>query len=671
MVIEAVDAAPVAGGWRRKRRRKKEKGGGGDEADDGTAKTAVVVAAVDPNKCVSRALLEAPSLQLLSPSSIEEAANGGSGSSGGSSSAAAVAVLLAPLLSRGGACANVALAAARDVALARPPARAHALGLILDAATREAILVPRSGSGGERRGAADVPAASCDYFPVDDETRSKAVRLTANRLLPESALESAILVRARAELEAGMSLEVAPAAATVDAPAAAADANAAAAAHAAAAHAAATAADRHIELFCALTTRRPATLLPALLEAFAGSPKGSAGRAAALRRAPDLARTLGAAEPALLRAAEERRRGALPAGADALLLKMLYAATERQPPTRELAEALVAVGIGQARSGKDEGGEGGGPASPSSPAGAADARYLPCALAGLPKQEALALLPRLVWLEQAPLRAALNRLLAPSSAALAAGGDAAAAMARLVPAAELLEALATVDGAAAAFAPTEEGGGMEEAAAAAVSTTSAAAASAASSKAALARARKAVDAALALPGNAFGPSELAAALSRLMVRSPLPQLFFRVLLQAQAAAPSLRPFVVDVLGQTARRGGLWPAATAESGPEAAAAAGAAVTAPPRHAATAWKGWLLAAKSAAPDSFPVLLSLPPRVLASALDPAGGSAAASLRAPLTDYARSRSCPVAVGAETMSVLVEAEAAAVRARLAADMQE
>ena len=59
-----------------------------------------------------------------------------------------------------------------------------------------------------------------------------------------------------------------------------------------------------------------------------------------------------------------------------------------------------------------------------------------------------------------------------------------------------------------------------------------------------------------------------------MVRSPLPLLFFRVLLQAQAAAPSLRPFVVDVLGQTARRGGLWPA-TAESSGEAASASAAA------------------------------------------------------------------------------------------------
>ena len=156
-----------------------------------------------------------------------------------------------------------------------------------------------------------------------------------------------------------------------------------------------------------------------------------------------------------------------------------------------------------------------------------------------------------------------------------------------------------------------------------------------------------------------------------MVRSPLPLLFFRVLLQAQAAAPSLRPFVVDVLGQTARRGGLWPATAESSGEAASASAAAAAPAPRQAPSAAWKGWLLAAKSAAPDSFPVLLSLPPRVLASALDPAAGSAAASLRAPLTDYARSRSCPVAVGAETMGVLAEAEAAAARARLAADMQE
>ena len=490
------------------------------------------------------------------------------------------------------------------------------------------------------------------------------MRLTANRLLPEGSLEAAILERARAELEAGMSL----AAAAADAPVAAADAvpaDATAAAKAATTttSTSTTAADRHIELFCALTTRRPAALLPALLGAFARSAKGSPGRAAALRRAPDLARTLGAAEPALLRAAEERRRGELPAGADALLLKMLYAATERQPPTRELAEALVAVGIGSGKGGK-EGGEGEKTQLPTPPP-EADARYLPCALAGLPKHEALALLPRLVWLEQAPLRAALSRLLAPSAAV--AGGDAAAA--RLVPAAELLEALATVDGAAAAFAPTEEGGAGEGAPTAASAAAPAPTATAAASKAALVRARKAVDAALALPGNAFGPTELAAALSRLMLRSPLPQLFFRVLLQAQAAAPSLRPFVVDVLGQTARRGGLWP----ESG-EGAAAAGAAAgatTTTTSSAAAAWKGWLLAAKSAAPDSFPVLLSLPPRVLASALDPAAGSAAASLRAPLTDYARSRSCPVAVGAETMRVLDEAEAAAARARLAADMQE
>ena len=651
-VVIETSAALLAGHGDRRKRRKKKKGEGDGGGDEDQEDNKVVVASVDPNKCVSRALLEAPSLQLLE----EAGANSGGSSSSSSPSSSAVAVLLAPLLSRGGACANVALAAARDVALARPPARAQALGLVLDAATREAISV-LGGGGGQGRGGNETGSSSSSSvrsFPVDDETRSKAVRLTANRLLPERALEAAILERARRELEAGMSLVAAAAT------------DAAAAAPAAATTSTATtttAADRHIELFCALTTRRPAALLPALLEAFAGSSKGSPGRAAALRRAPDLARTLGAAEPALLSAALERKRGTLPAGADALLLKMLYAATERRPPPRELAEALVAVGIGS-----DGEGEEGGPTS-------SDARYLPCTLAGLPKPEALALLPRLVWLEQAPLRAALSRLLAPVAAAAAvAGGGKTAATTRLVPAAELLEALTTVDGAAAAFAPPaqgeEEAGALTPAAAPAAASAAAAAAATPNQKTALARARKAVDAALALPGNAFGPAELAAALSRLMLRSPLPQLFFRVLLQAQAAAPSLRPFVVDVLGQTARRGGLWPAGAERGGAAGAAAATSAQT--PAAAAAAWTGWLLAAKSAAPDSFPVLLSLPPRVLASALDPTGGfSAAASLRAPLTDYARSRSCPVAVGAETMSVLVESEAAAARARLAADMQD
>ena len=174
--------------------------------------------------------------------------------------------------------------------LARPPARAQALGRILDAATRAAILVPRSGGGdgGEEAGGGggnDAAATADSSFPVDEETRSKAVRLTANRLLPEGSLEAAILERARAELEAGMSL----AAAAADAPVAAADAvpaDATAAAKAATTttSTSTTAADRHIELFCALTTRRPAALLPALLGAFARSAKGSPGRAAAVHR---------------------------------------------------------------------------------------------------------------------------------------------------------------------------------------------------------------------------------------------------------------------------------------------------------------------------------------------------------------------------------------------------
>jgi symplekin len=111
----------------------------------------------------------------------------------------------------------------------------------------------------------------------------------------------------------------------------------------------------------------------------------------------------------------------------------------------------------------------------------------------------------------------------------------------------------------------------------------------------------------------------------------------RLTIQALALAPSLRPFVVDTLSTVAARAG-WAAEPA-----------------------AWRGWRLAARAAAPDSFPVLLSLPPDVLGSALRGADG---APLRAPLTDYSRLAGCPVAVPPGTRALLDGLEAEAVAAR-------
>ena len=108
-----------------------------------------------------------------------------------------------------------------------------------------------------------------------------------------------------------------------------------------------------------------------------------------MRLADGLARTLGAGAPALAAAV-----AAPPPGSEALLLKLLYACTERAPATPSLAAALLARH-----------------------AAAPDARLLPPALGGLPKADALGLLPQILWLADRPLRAALHRYLLPKPGA--------------------------------------------------------------------------------------------------------------------------------------------------------------------------------------------------------------------------------------------------------------
>jgi len=473
------------------------------------------VAGGDPGKAASAALLGAPRLPP-----------------------GAAAAFLGALAARGGPAATAALAAARDVALARPGARDEATAAVLDAATG-----------------------------LDPDLRSKAVRLVANRLLPEPLLADAIVARATEELEAGLAVEEPPKEEVV-VEGEAGDADGAEPPPPTAASAALDAATRHVELYCALITRRP-DLLAGLLSAFARATPRAPGRAAVLRLADGLARTLGPGAPALVDAVT----APCPAGAEALLLKLAYASTERAPAPPALAAALLAAH-----------------------AATGDGRFLPPALGGLPRDRVLASLADVVWLDERPLRAALARALGARGAGVAGGPPAPA---------ELLEALVTLD--------TGKKGG-------------------------LARQRAAVNAALALPG-AYGAPALAAALSRLLTRSPLPPLFMRLLIQALAAAPTLRPFVVETLGAVARRS-VW-----------ATDAGA------------WRGWLLAARSASPDSFPALLALPPDVLASALRSSDG---APLRAPLTDYSRLGGCPVPVPPATRALLDELEREAAEARRA-----
>ena len=499
---------------------------------------AVAAAGGDADKVAASVLLGAPSLP---PGSV--------------------LTFLTTLTASSSTTATVALAAARDVALHRPSARGEALDAVVAAAARP-----------------------------DTDTRGKAVRLATNRLLPEPALAAGLVDRARARLEAGLAVvvEAKEEEEAEEAAKAAPDERAPPADGTLAPPppppSPATVAAAAVELYCALVTRSPDELLPGLLAAVSTAPRASPGRAAVVRLADSLARTLGAGAPALKAAvdAEAEAGTAAVAGGGApspsrdaaLLLKLLYAATERAPPPAALAASLLTAA--------DATGDG---------------RLLPPAVGGLSRDGVVRVLPALAALPDKPLRAALARALGPR------GPDVVGPS--LTPA-ELLEALATLDAAG--------GGG----------------------KAALARARAAVNAALALPG-AFTPADLAAALSRLLTRAPLPPLYMRLLIQALAAAPSLRGFVVDTLAALAART-LW---SADAG--------------------AWRGWLLAARAAAPDSFAVVLSLPTDVLASALRSADG---APLRAPLTDYARLAGGRVAVPPATKAMLdtLEAEAAAAR---------
>lgn len=93
-------------------------------------------------------------------------------------------------------------------------------------------------------------------------------------------------------------------------------------------------------------------------------------------------------------------------------------------------------------------------------------------------------------------------------------------------------------------------------------------------------------------GTLFTSEVLAASLSQLITRIPLPQLFMRTVIQSISVAPKLRGFIVDLLGQL-------------------------VTTQIWTNGTQWKGWIMAAQQTAPESFPVILRLPPSVLDQAL------------------------------------------------------
>ena len=91
----------------------------------------------------------------------------------------------------------------------------------------------------------------------------------------------------------------------------------------------------------------------------------------------------------------------------------------------------------------------------------------------------------------------------------------------------------------------------------------------------------------------FTSEVLAASLSQLITRIPLPQLFMRTVLQSLSVAPKLRSFIVSILDQLTSKQ-IWTNTMQ------------------------WKGWVMASQQTSPESFPIILRLPPNVLNQALN-----------------------------------------------------
>lgn len=305
------------------------------------------------------------------------------------------------------------------------------------------------------------------------------------------------------------------------------------------------------------------------------SPRADGGRAAIKRNAGGLAKTLGAGAPALLAVVQDPPPGSLP-----LVLQMLHVLTEAAPPPPLLVAACLQL---HERSG--------------------DARALVPALRGLDRAGALRLLPALLTLQPEQLRPALARLVAPlmppppaaQAPAPALPAQPAPPQQPLAPAvlspAELLSALHTLDHSA--------------------------------DPGLLRRMMQGVTVAVSSPAL-FPPEALAACISQLLTRVPLPQLFMRTVIQTVAAAPRLRPFVVGVMRQVRWGrpgcGCTWPLVLLLTLMQNAAHVSSCwmqlAAKQVWKDTTQWKGWLMCAQQTAPDSFPALLSLPPDAAAEA-------------------------------------------------------
>lgn len=380
--------------------------------------------------------------------------------------------------------ATLALLAARDIILHRPPARPDVLSFVLSAAISQ-----------------------------NDDIRSKAVRLIANRLYPlafagqtieeysKQLLNEAVNISDQQpiDMESENSINW-------------------------------TAEDKacaYSALYCALCTKKHA-LLRGLIEAYS---RASAPLKMAIEKiAPGLAKTIGSTAPTLLTCIQDPPPGSLD-----LVLQMINVLTESVVPPPLLVGACLH--LFQAVD---------------------DPRVLQPVLIGMEKAAVLKVFPRILELSPEELRQTVKKLITPVPPPIGFPEDTPETPA-LFARAEILAALLSI----------EHGSDQEL----------------------LKRMVGALSIFMASP-DIFPPEALAAAINQLLTRFPLPSLFMRAVVQTLTAAPKLKSFIIGVLQQLVTKK-IW---TQES---------------------QWKGWVLCAEHAAPESFAAVLQLPTDVLRNTL------------------------------------------------------
>ena len=369
---------------------------------------------------------------------------------------------------------TLGLLAAKDLILQRPPVRDDVLALTLEASVSK-----------------------------DDDTRSKAVRLIANRLFPLPYASVQIEEFAKATLESLLEVEdVKEEDEKINGEEEGGDqamTDAEQGNQATKSQQEQQEKEQEIRakcsLYCALCTKKH-SLLKGLFQTY-GKANSQIVKAAISSNSPGLAKTLGVSAPSLLTVVTDP-----PEGSFDLVVNMVEVLTGSIVPPPLLVSACLQLFE------KTQ-----------------NPKILPAVLPGMDKTAVLRMLPKVLSLSSEGLRSAVGRLTMPLQALKEEGVGAVTTTTAtpiqvptpaLFDAAEILAALLLID---------HEG-----------------------DKELLKRMVAALTVFINSP-DLFPPEALAAAINQLMTRVPLPALFMRAVIQTLAAAPRLKAFIVNILTQ--------------------------------------------------------------------------------------------------------------------------